>query len=202
MYWGRLFQMWGPKCEKVWKPCVLQLKCWVWACMCLMKSGESRKNCKGVAAQKDKREWNLWLHWNTCKQFCILFFQKLGACGVAVGEVCSFDGVELWEWGVQQYFGLAASVDDIYLQMILFHRLEQDRLITPFTSVHDMTVRQNHEEKQLHVTWHYGRGLVASVCSLRRSPDSTMTVQLYCLCVETFDFWLLIHIKQSIHFKT
>ena len=31
---------------------------------------------------------------NTCKQLCILFFQKLGASGVAVGEVCSsFDGV-------------------------------------------------------------------------------------------------------------
>ena len=26
---------------------------------------------------------------NTCKQFCILFVQKLGASGVAVGEVCS-----------------------------------------------------------------------------------------------------------------
>ena len=27
--------------------------------MCLMKSGESGKDCKGVAAQKDKRERNL-----------------------------------------------------------------------------------------------------------------------------------------------
>ena len=32
---------------------------------------------------------------NTCKQFRILIVQKLGASGVAVGEVCSFDGVEL-----------------------------------------------------------------------------------------------------------
>ena len=32
---------------------------------------------------------------NTCKQFCILFVQKLGASEVAVGEVCSFDGVVL-----------------------------------------------------------------------------------------------------------
>ena len=54
---GRLFQMWGPKCEKVRKPWVL---CWsvgFWACMCLTKSRESGKDCKGVAAQKDKREW-------------------------------------------------------------------------------------------------------------------------------------------------
>ena len=63
--------------------------------MCLTKSGESGKDCKGVAAQKDKRERNLWLRCNTCKQFCILSVQKLGASGVAVGEVCSFDGVEL-----------------------------------------------------------------------------------------------------------
>ena len=63
--------------------------------MCLMKSGESGKDCKGVAAQKDKRERKLLLRCNTCKQFCILFVQKLGASGVAVGEVCSFDGVEL-----------------------------------------------------------------------------------------------------------
>ena len=53
--------------------------------MCLTKSGETGKDCKGVAAQKD----------NTCKQFCILFIKKLGASGVAVREVCSFDGVEL-----------------------------------------------------------------------------------------------------------
>ena len=59
------------------------------------KSGESGKDCKGVAAQKDKRERKLLLRCNTCKQFCILFVQKLGASGVAVGEVCSFDGVEL-----------------------------------------------------------------------------------------------------------
>ena len=53
------------------------------------------KDYKGVAAQKDKRERSLLLHCNTCKQFCILSVQKLGANGVAVGEVCSFDGVEL-----------------------------------------------------------------------------------------------------------
>ena len=61
--------------------------------MCLTKSGESEKDCKDVAAQKDKREWNLWLRCNTCKQFCILFAQQLGASGVAVGKVCSFAGV-------------------------------------------------------------------------------------------------------------
>ena len=63
--------------------------------MCLTKSGENGKDCKGVAAQKYKRERNPWLRCNTCKQFCILSVQKLGASGVAVGEVCSFDGVEL-----------------------------------------------------------------------------------------------------------
>ena len=63
--------------------------------MCLTKSGESGKDCKGVAAQKDKREQNLRLRCNTCKQFCILSVQKLGASGIAVGEVCSFVGVEL-----------------------------------------------------------------------------------------------------------
>ena len=64
---------------------------------CLTKSGDSRKGCYGVVAQKDKTGQNLWLHCNTCKQFCILFIQKLGASGVAVGEVCSFDGMVLWE---------------------------------------------------------------------------------------------------------
>ena len=49
--------------------------------MCLPKSGESGKDYKGVAAQTDKRERNLWLCCNTSKQFCILFIQKLGASG-------------------------------------------------------------------------------------------------------------------------
>ena len=111
MSWGRLFQMWGPKYEKVRKPWVLRWSVGFWTCVCLTKCGEDGKECKGVAAQKDKRERNLWLRCNTCKQFCILFVQKLGASGVAVGEICSFDGVELWEWGVQQYFGLSASVE-------------------------------------------------------------------------------------------
>ena len=79
--------------------------------MSLTKSGKSVKDCKGVAAQKDKREWNLWFRFNPFKQFCILFIQKFGASGAAVGEVCSFDGMELWEGGVQQYFGLSASVE-------------------------------------------------------------------------------------------
>ena len=60
--------------------------------MCLTKSGESGKDCNCVAAQKDTRERNLRLRCNTYKQFCILFVQILGASGVAVGEVCSFDG--------------------------------------------------------------------------------------------------------------
>ena len=110
MSWGRLFQMWGPKCEKVRNGhgfCGWSVE--FWACVCLTKSGESGKDCKGVAAQKDKRERNLWFR---CKQAVLyLSVQKLGASGVAVGEVCSFDGVELWEWGVQQYFGLSALVE-------------------------------------------------------------------------------------------
>ena len=45
---------------------------------------------------------------NTCKQFCILFVQKLGASGVAVGEVCSsFDGVELKQNKTNKLFGHA-----------------------------------------------------------------------------------------------
>ena len=60
-----------------------------------MKSGESGKDCKGAVAQKVKRGQNPLLRCNICKQFCILFVQKLGASGVAVGEVCSFDGVVL-----------------------------------------------------------------------------------------------------------
>ena len=96
------------------KKCESQgLCCWstgVWACVCLTKSGESGKDCKGIV-QKDKREQNRWLRCNTCQQFCILFVQKFGASGVAVGVVCSFGGVVLWEWGVQQYFGLSASVE-------------------------------------------------------------------------------------------
>ena len=112
MSWGKIVPDVG---AKVWEKCESHGFCgWsvgFWACVCLTKSGESRKDCKGVAAQKDKRGPNLWLRCNTCKQFCILFVQKLGASGVAVGEVCSFDGVELWEWGMQQYFGLSALVE-------------------------------------------------------------------------------------------
>ena len=38
----------------------LRLKRWILnMCVCLTKSGESGKDCKGVAAQKDKRERNL-----------------------------------------------------------------------------------------------------------------------------------------------
>ena len=51
--------MWGPKCEKVRKPWVLRLKRWILSMRCLTKSGESGEDCKGVAAQKDKRERNL-----------------------------------------------------------------------------------------------------------------------------------------------
>ena len=53
----------------------------------------------------------------------VLYFICLetGSNGVAVGEVCSFDGVELWEWGVQQYFGLSALVElYIYIYLLLF----------------------------------------------------------------------------------
>ena len=59
MSWGRLFQMWGPKCEKVRKPWVLRLKRWILSMRVSDKSGKSGKDCKGVAAQKDKRERNL-----------------------------------------------------------------------------------------------------------------------------------------------
>ena len=45
---------------------------------------------------------------NTRKQFCILFVQKLGASGVAVGEVCSsFDGVEQKQNKTNKLFGHA-----------------------------------------------------------------------------------------------
>ena len=61
--------------------------------MCLTKSEESGKDCKDAVVEKDKMGRNLWLRCNACKQFCILFVQKLGASGVTVGEMCSFDGV-------------------------------------------------------------------------------------------------------------
>ena len=62
--------------------------------MCLRKSGESGKCCKGaVAVQKDKKGWTLWLRCNTCKRFPILLAERLGTSGVAVGKVCSFEGV-------------------------------------------------------------------------------------------------------------
>ena len=51
--------MWGPKYEKVRKPWVLRLKRWILSMRASEKSGESGKDCKGVAAQKDKRERNL-----------------------------------------------------------------------------------------------------------------------------------------------
>ena len=49
----------GAKCEKVRKPWVLRLKRWILSMRASEKSGESGKDCKGVAAQKDKRERNL-----------------------------------------------------------------------------------------------------------------------------------------------
>ena len=49
--------MWGPTCEKVQKPWVLRLKRWILSMH--VSDGESRKDCKGVAAQKFKRERNL-----------------------------------------------------------------------------------------------------------------------------------------------
>ncbi len=66
------------------------------ACVCMTKSGESGKDCKGVVAQKDERGRHLGLRCDTCKQFFIFSVQKLETSGVAVGEVCSFDGVVLW----------------------------------------------------------------------------------------------------------
>ena len=62
--------------------------------MCLTKSGgESGKDCKGVVGQKDKRGRNVSLRCNTCKHFCILFVQKLGASGVSCGR-----GAVLMAW--------------------------------------------------------------------------------------------------------
>ena len=55
MTWGRLFLMWGPKCEKVQKPWVLLLKRWSLS-MNVTKSGESGKDCNSAVVQKDKRE--------------------------------------------------------------------------------------------------------------------------------------------------
>ena len=57
--WGRLFQMWGPKCEKVRKPWVLRLKRWILSMRVSDEEWRELEDCKGVAAQKDKREWNL-----------------------------------------------------------------------------------------------------------------------------------------------
>ena len=45
--------------------------------MCLTKSEENGKECKGAAAQKDKRGRNVSLRCNTCKQFCILLLSLL-----------------------------------------------------------------------------------------------------------------------------
>ena len=63
--------------------------------MCLTKSEESGQDCKSAVAEKDKRGLNVLLRCNTHKQYCIVSVQKLGASGVAVGEVCSFYGVLL-----------------------------------------------------------------------------------------------------------
>ena len=57
MSWGRLLQMWGPKCEKVRKPGVLRLKRWSLSMRMFTKSGESGKDCKGAVSQKDKRAY-------------------------------------------------------------------------------------------------------------------------------------------------
>ena len=46
-----------------------------WACVCLTKSGGSGKDCKGVAAQKDKREQNLWSQ--MIPKDCAMFFSGM-----------------------------------------------------------------------------------------------------------------------------
>ena len=51
--------MWGPKCEKVRKPWVLRLKRWILRMRVSHEERRELKDCKGVAAQKDKRERNL-----------------------------------------------------------------------------------------------------------------------------------------------
>ena len=45
MSWGRLFQMWGPKCEKVRKPWVLRLKLWR---LSMPVSDEERREREGL----------------------------------------------------------------------------------------------------------------------------------------------------------
>ena len=49
------------------------------------------------------------------------------------------------------------------------------------------------EAAALRTTW-----LAVAVNKLQ--PSVYITVQLYCLCVEKFAFWLVIYIKHSIHF--
>ena len=95
----------------------------LWACMCLVKSGESRKDGQGVEVQKDKRiRQNLWLRLTHASSFAFdlvnevqkdkrrqnlrLRLTRASSFGfdlvneVAVAEVCSVDVVVLWEQGV------------------------------------------------------------------------------------------------------
>ena len=53
--------MWGPKGEKERKPCVFvdEVLEFEHACVCITKSGENGKECKGAVAQKDKRGQSL-----------------------------------------------------------------------------------------------------------------------------------------------
>ena len=51
--------MWGAKCEKVRKPCVLRLKRWSLSMRVSDEERREREVLKGAVVQKDKRGRNL-----------------------------------------------------------------------------------------------------------------------------------------------
>ena len=58
--------------------------------MCLVKSVESGKDCRGAVVQNDKRVQNVQLHCNMCKQVQAVCKQYDFVLGVSLyGSVCS-----------------------------------------------------------------------------------------------------------------
>ena len=74
MSWGRLFQMWGPKCEKLWKPWVLQSKLWS---LIMHVSEEERRE---LVWRGDLWE-SVWQALPTCMANCFcIYYLLVGKC--------------------------------------------------------------------------------------------------------------------------
>ena len=133
-------------------------------------------------------------------QFCILFIQKLGASGVAVGEVCSFDGVVLWEWGMQCMYTTYKSFHlpvcllfckmQLHFDLAKLYSLNIHYFYWLFTEIQTVFALRSsviylsdlHHSQQFHSSAETQVFRIHSVCTMS-SGQHSYKAQTHCVCL-------------------